>query len=74
MYDNAAFARAAQVHAAHSLLLAALPCAIAAAALLYLRSARRLAFVLAIVAAGEMLLFALSIRPTFHLAEAGRRG
>ena len=58
----------AQVHAARSLLLAALPCAIAAAGLLFLRSARKLAFVLAIVAAGEMLLFALSIRPTFHLA------
>ncbi len=70
LYDNSAFARAAQDHAARSLLLAALPCALAAAALLYLRSARKLAFVLAIVAAGEMLLFALSIRPTFHLAES----
>ncbi len=70
MYDDAAFARQAQVHAAHALLLAALPCAIAAAALLSIRSARRIAFVLAITAAGEMLLFALSIRPTFHLAES----
>jgi hypothetical protein len=70
LYDNAAFARRAQVHAAHSLLLAALPCAIAAAGLLFLRSARRLAWVVAIVAAAEMLLFALSIRPTFHLAES----
>ena len=70
LYDNAAFARQAQGHAAHSLLLAALPCAIAAAALLYVRSTRRLAFVIAIVATGEMLLFALSIRPTFHLAES----
>jgi hypothetical protein len=69
LYDNAAFAREAQVHAARSLLLAALPCAFAAAGLLCLRSTRRLAFVLAIVAAGEMLLFALIIRPTFHLAE-----
>ena len=70
LYDNAAFARRAQGHAARSLLLAALPCAVAAAGLLYMRSARRLAFVLAIVAAGEMLLFALSFRPTFHLAES----
>jgi hypothetical protein len=70
LYDNAAFAREAQGHAAHSLLLAALPCAFAAAGLLYLRSTRTLAFVVAIVAAGEMLLFALSIRPTFHLAES----
>ena len=70
LYDDAAFARQAQEHAAHSLLLAALPCAIAAAGILYLRSTRRLAFVLAIVAAAEMLLFALSIRPTFHLAES----
>jgi hypothetical protein len=70
LYDNAAFACQAQVHAVHSLLLAALPCAIAAAGLLYMRSARKLAFVVAIVATGEMLLFALSIRPTFHLAES----
>ena len=69
LYDNPAFAREAQGQAARSLLLAALPCAFAAAALLYLRSTRTLAFILAIVAAGEMLLFALSIRPTFHLAE-----
>ena len=45
--------------AARSLLLAALPCAIAGVGLLFLRSARKLALVLAIVAAGEMLLFAL---------------
>ena len=74
LYDNAAFARQAQVHAARSLLLAALPCAIAAAGLLYMRSTRRLAFVVAIVAAGEMLLFALSIRPTFHLAAESAAG
>ena len=69
LYDSAAFARAAQGYAARSLLLAALPCALAAAALLCLRSTRTLSFAIAILAAGEMLLFALSIRPTFHLAE-----
>jgi hypothetical protein len=70
LYESAAFARQAQEHAAHSLLLAALPCAIAAAGLLYLRSTRKLALILAIAAAAEMLLFALSIRPTFRLAQS----
>jgi len=70
LYADDVFARQAQGHAAHALLLAALPCAIAAAGLLFMKSPRNLAFALAIVAAGEMLLFALSIRPTFHLAQS----
>jgi hypothetical protein len=70
LYEDQVFACQAQVHAAHSLLLAALPCIILAAGLLFMGSARNLAFVIAIVAAGEMIFFALSIRPTFPLAES----
>jgi hypothetical protein len=69
LWNDASFARRAQIHAVRSLLLAAVPCAIAAAGLFFIRSARQLAFVVALVAAGEMLFFALSIQPTFRLAE-----
>jgi hypothetical protein len=67
LYDDAAFARQAQIHSGKSLLWAAVPCAIAGICLLVLKSPRKIGLCLAILGMGEMLIFAWSLETTFDL-------
>jgi hypothetical protein len=70
LYDDASFARQAQIHAGESLLWAGVPCTIAGICLLFLKSPRKLGLCLALLGMGEMFLFAWSLRTSFDLSKS----
>jgi hypothetical protein len=70
LYNDAKFARQAQVYAGHSLLWASIPCAIAGICLLFLKSPRKLGICLAILGMGEMFVFAWTLRTSFDLSKS----